>query len=170
MQTNGRLLRSASRQNYKPLVVTPGVTYDTQWPTIIGRDADGMITTAWSRPWHTGVINREYREAVNRYQPGQVMGNSGSAAWAGMKLLEKAAGNLDRDKPTSEQIINGVYALSNETLGGLIPPTTWPKDLSKRAALHPCTVPVRWTGTAFELPLGEKFVCSAPGSGFRTVD
>ncbi|HVW30974.1 MAG TPA: ABC transporter substrate-binding protein, partial [Acidimicrobiia bacterium] len=170
MQTNGRLLRSASRQNYHPLVVTPGVTYDTQWPAIIGHDADGMITTAWSRPWHINGINHEYREAMLKYQPGEVMGNSGSAAWAGMKLLEKAAGNLDRARPTSEQIISGVYALSNETLGGLIPPTTWPKDLSKRAALHPCTVPVRWTGTAFELPLGEKFVCSAPGPGIRIID
>lgn len=170
MQTNGRLLRSANRQNYKPLVVTPGVTYDTQWPDIIGRDADGMITTAWSRPWHIDGINREYRDAMARHQPGQVMGNSGSAAWAGMKLLEKAGYNLDRDKPTSEQIIQGVYKLSNETLGGLIPPTTWPKDVKLRAALHPCTVPVRWTGTAFELPLGEKFVCSAPGAGVRIVD
>jgi branched-chain amino acid transport system substrate-binding protein len=170
MQTNGRLLRSANRQNYKPLVVTPGVNYDTQWPDIIGRDADGMITTAWSRPWHIEGINREYREAMGRYQPGQVMGNSGSAAWAGMKLLEKAGNNLDRDKPTAEQIIQGVYKLSNETLGGLIPPTTWPKDLKQRAALHPCTVPVRWTGSAFELPLGEKFVCSAPGNGVRIVD
>jgi branched-chain amino acid transport system substrate-binding protein len=170
MQTNGRLLRSANRQNYKPLVVTPGVNYDTQWPDIIGRDADGMITTAWSRPWHIDGINREYRDAMGRYQPGQVMGNSGSAAWAGMKLLEKAGGNLDRDKPTAEQIIQGVYKLSNETLGGLIPPTTWPKDVKQRAALHPCTVPVRWTGTAFELPLGEKFICSAPGAGVRVVD
>lgn len=170
MQTNGRLLRSANRQNYKPLVVTPGVNYDTQWPAIIGRDADGMITTAWSRPWHIVGINREYGEAMARYQPGQVMGNSGSAAWAAMKLVEKAAVNLDRDKPTSEQLIQGVYKLSNETLGGLIPPTTWPKDAKQRAALHPCTVPVRWTGTAFELPLGEKFVCSAPGTGVRTVD
>ncbi len=170
MQTNGRLLRSANRQNYKPLVVTPGVNYDTQWPAIIGRDADGMVTTAWSRPWHIDGINREYRDAMARYQPGQVMGNSGSAAWAGMKLLEKAGANLDRDKPTADQIIQGVYKLSNETLGGLIPPTTWPKDPKGRAALHPCTVPVRWTGTAFELPLGEKFVCSAPGPGFRVVD
>ncbi|MEW6475763.1 MAG: ABC transporter substrate-binding protein [Actinomycetota bacterium] len=170
MQTNGRLLRSANRQNYKPLVVTPGVNYDTQWPAIIGRDADGMITTAWSRPWHIVGINREYGEAMARYQPGQVMGNSGSAAWAAMKLVEKAAANLDRGKPTSEQLIQGVYKLSNETLGGLIPPTTWPKDPKQRAALHPCTVPVRWTGTAFELPLGEKFVCSAPGAGVRVVD
>ena len=68
------------------------------------------------------------------------------------------------------QLIDGVYALSNETLGGLIPPTTWPRDSTKRASLHPCTVPVRWTGTAFELPLGEKFVCSADGPGFRIVD
>ena len=128
MQTNGRLLRSANRQNFHPLVVTPGVNYDTQWPAIIGHDADGMITTAWSRPWHIDGINHEYREAMTKYQPGQIMGNSGSAAWAGMKLLEKAAGNLDRDKPTSEQIIQGVYKLSNETLGGLIPATTWPKD------------------------------------------
>ena len=170
MQTNGRLLRSANRQNYRPLVVTPGVNYDTQWPAIIGRDADGMVTTAWSRPWHIDGINREYRDSMARYQPGQIMGNAGSAAWAGMKLLEKAGNNLERDKPTSDQIIQGVYELSDETLGGLIPPTTWPKDPSKRAGLHPCTVPVRWTGTAFELPLGEKFICSAPGSGVRIVD
>jgi len=42
MQTDGRLLRGAKRQNYQPLVVTPGVTYDSQWPEVIGRDA-----TAW---------------------------------------------------------------------------------------------------------------------------
>ena len=76
-----------------------------------------------------------------------------------LELLEGAA-----------QLIDGVYALSNETLGGLIPPTTWPRDSTKRASLHPCTVPVRWTGTAFELPLGEKFVCSADGPGFLIVD
>jgi branched-chain amino acid transport system substrate-binding protein len=170
MQTNGRLLRSAKRQNYSPLVVTPGVTYDSQWPAIIGRDADGMVTTAWSRPWHIDGINKEYRQTVEKYQPGEVVGNAGSAAWAAMKLLEKAAKNLDRKAPSSAQLIDGVYALSNETLDGLIPPTTWPKDASKRAGLHPCTVPVRWTGTAFELPLGEKFVCSADGPGFRIID
>lgn len=170
MQTNSRLLRNAKQQNYSPLVVTPGVAYDSQWPAVIGRDGDGVIMTAWSRPWHAGAINREYRESVAKYQAGQPVGNSGSAAWAGMKLLEKAATNLDRDKPASEQLIEGVYKLSNETLGGLVPPATWPKDPSTRAGLHPCTVPVRWTGTEFELPLGEKFVCSTPGPGVKVID
>jgi len=129
-----------------------------------------MVMTAWSRPWHTDGINREYRQTVARYQPGQrwklrvggvggyeAAGGGGSQTWTGVR-------------PGSAQIIEGVYQLQNETLGGLIPPTTWPRDATKRAGLHPCTVPVRWTGTAFELPLGEKFVCSAAGPGIKVVD
>ncbi len=163
MQTNGRLLRSANRQDYKPLVVTPGVNYDTQWPDIIGRDADGMITTAWSRPWHIVGINREYREAMGRYQPGQVMGNSGSAAWAGMKLVEKAAANLDRDKADVGAAHPGRLQAVQRDAGRAHPADDLAEGPEAAGRVAPCTVPVRWTGTAFELPLGERFVCSAPG-------
>jgi branched-chain amino acid transport system substrate-binding protein len=169
MQTNGRLLRGMNRQGYKPLFVTPGVPYDSQWPGIIGRDADGIIMTGWSRPWHTGAYLADYRAAVAKYQPNAATGNSGAAAWTALKLLEAAARNLDPDRPSADQLIEGVYKLKDETLGGLIPPTTWPRDGSKRAGLHPCTVPIRWTGTKFELPLGEKFVCSAPGATVKVL-
>ena len=65
--------------------------------------------------------------ALNQYAPGLVAsanyGPGATGVWASGMLFAAAAkaANLG-DNPTSAQVIQGLYALKNETLGGLAPP------------------------------------------------
>ncbi len=68
--------------------------------------------------------------ALNKYDPGFTTsanyGPGATGVWASGMLFAAAAkaGNLG-DNPTSAQVLQGLYALKDETLGGLAPPLTY---------------------------------------------
>jgi branched-chain amino acid transport system substrate-binding protein len=103
-----------------------------------------------------------YLDAVARFVPGGSVGGVGAAAWTQGKLLERIAPFLDREPPARSGILEGLRSLQNETLGGLVPPITFPDGDRNRVNL--CVVPLHFEGGLFR-PLGNddtSFKC-APG-------
>ena len=72
------------------------------------------------------------------------------------KLFEKAAANLP-DNPTSEDILRGLWAMRNETLGGLSGPLTFIEG--QPAAPLTCYWPVRAKDGKWVAPTGGQGVC-----------
>jgi hypothetical protein len=90
------------------------------------------------------------------------VGGVGAAAWVQGKLLERIASFLSGEPPTRQAILQGLASLERETLGGLVPPITFPDGDRDRVNL--CVVPLRFERGQFR-PLGgddTNFAC-APG-------
>jgi branched-chain amino acid transport system substrate-binding protein len=97
--------------------------------------------TGQANPFDTTLpATAQFQAALNKYAPG-IVGTSTFAqpmmmAWAGLKLFQAAAqaGHLT---PTSTpaDVKKGLYALHNETLGGIAPPLNFTPG---KAAFIPC--------------------------------
>ena len=115
-----RLAQSCSRQNFHPTYVM--ATADDSITKI--PDFEGAIAITPGFPWfvHSGspAVN-EYADAMRRYAPSRYEAGTAfvSWAWTSAKLFEAAAQHVS-DKPTSQDILNGLWAMKGETLGGLL--------------------------------------------------
>jgi branched-chain amino acid transport system substrate-binding protein len=114
-----RMAKACSRQGFKPLWISP--TMDDSVASL--PEFEGAIVVTPALPWFmrsgTPAID-EYAAAIRTYAPARLTkGNTFmSWAWVSAKLLEKAAQNVG-DKPTSQQILDALWAMKGETLGGL---------------------------------------------------
>lgn len=115
-----RLAQSCGRQEYRP-------TWNLQlvndsMPGIA--EFEGAIGNLGNFPWFLrsgspGI--EEFVQAVQRYAPNRV-GNAVDTfaeGWVAGKLFEKAAQNVS-DKPTKEEILEGLWRMKGETLDGLL--------------------------------------------------
>jgi branched-chain amino acid transport system substrate-binding protein len=155
-----RLAQSAHRQGYNPIF---SGTYNLNQDLIYagGKDVDGLILTSRTPPWDTSPRMQFYRDAMDRYQPKAYRGDLGGGVFVAGKLLEEKIGPLIGEPPTTAQILQGLYALHNETLGGLLPGVGFIHG--EHFTTNQCVVPVKLTGGKFVAhDAAESFVC-APG-------
>jgi branched-chain amino acid transport system substrate-binding protein len=115
-----RMARACARQNFHPTWVSP--TMDDSVAS--NPDFEGAISAGSTFPWFLRSghpLVDEYAKALQTYAPSRLTnGNTFMPwAWVSAKLFEKAAQNVS-DKPTTQDILNGLYAMKGETLGGLL--------------------------------------------------
>jgi branched-chain amino acid transport system substrate-binding protein len=85
----------------------------------------------------------------------------GANVWVAGKLIEKVAERFPA-RPTSADVLNGLYSLRGETLGGRIPPITYTRGKGN-ADVNICSVTARIEGGKWiELKGPDSFSC-APG-------
>lgn len=152
-----RFANSCSRQNYHPTYLMANQTSTTHEAQTSG--LDGTIAPAPVFPWMVSGGNPEidaYNQAMQQYAPGVEGSGSTAIQWASGELFKRAAANIG-GQPTTDAVFNGLWALRNETVGGLTPPLTY--------AAHQASPPVtcyfitklaagRWTA-----PNGAKYEC-----------
>jgi branched-chain amino acid transport system substrate-binding protein len=114
-----RLAQSCSRQGYEPIWALSR----TDDPMAKIEALDGSIAFPVSFPWFLrsgSPAVDEYVQALQTYAPSRLTDGNGNqaVAWAGAKLFEQAAANVS-DQPTSQDILNGLWAMKGETLRGL---------------------------------------------------
>ena len=114
----GRATTSCSRQGYRPTVgLLMSMITDAQKkdPNLVG-----ALGTSNIFPWFQDdtPATAEFHAAMAKYLPNGVLGIAHATAWTSAKLLEKAAVALP-DPPSSEGILRNLWAMKNETLGGL---------------------------------------------------
>lgn len=116
-----RFAQSCHRQNYDPLLLGPGGDDMTKLS-----DMNGLISAGGTFPWFVrsgapGVA--EYVQALQKYAPN--LYNSGSSAqtsaWLSAKIFQQAAeAQVPKEgKPTSAEILDGLWGIKHDTLGGL---------------------------------------------------
>jgi branched-chain amino acid transport system substrate-binding protein len=156
-QSSVRILRSARRQGWDVPVGSQRSVMDDRMLAL--PDAKGLHAAVATVDYQTGPGFEEYRQAIGRL-PGAVKGNTGSLQWAVGMMFEKAS-KLFGDTVTSVEIIEGMYSLRNETLGGLVPPTTYKRGVPPKYT-NLCAIPVVIGDGRFDFPTGSSFRC-APG-------
>jgi branched-chain amino acid transport system substrate-binding protein len=157
-----RVARAVKRQGGGILVATQQSMDTESFYKNGGSDVEGVIGGTATAAWALSAKMKDYRDAVSRYVPGGERGDFGAAAWVSGKLLEKAASTLG-DNLTSSSVLEALYGLRNETLGGVLPPLTFPKGRSHVDVNH-CLVVGKVVNGTFAPKDGDpdKFVC-APG-------
>jgi branched-chain amino acid transport system substrate-binding protein len=116
-----RIATSCGRQAFKPKWTTSAA--DDRMAK--SPDFDAALSATQAFPWflRSGAPGiDEYVAALTKYAPNRLTdGNSLQAtAWASAKILELAAQKLD-DKPTTQNILDGLWSIKGATLGGMAP-------------------------------------------------
>jgi ABC-type branched-subunit amino acid transport system substrate-binding protein len=121
-----RVARSCARQNYHPLwgyfdnVTLPSVAQDP--------NTEGAIVAVKAPPWvsndQPGLA--EIRQAFAEVAPGVEVNGAHVNGWVSAKTFDVAAKNLP-DKATNEDVLNGLWSIQGDSLGGLTYPLVFPK-------------------------------------------
>jgi branched-chain amino acid transport system substrate-binding protein len=125
-----RVVASCLQQGYTPVQVGNIGTVATSSLAHPGF-AGARLAGANANPFDTSTpVIQEFRAALNKYAPGLLSSSSFSYdtvwAWAGGKLFEAAAKAAHvTPSSTRADVKNGLYALKDDTLGGLAPPLTF---------------------------------------------
>jgi branched-chain amino acid transport system substrate-binding protein len=157
-----RVIRSAQRQSWKPIFSATHNLNSASFRTT-DADLDGTLAASTTVPYTTSPRLAPYREAMQRYQPGAPLGGYGASAWAHALLVERLTVAWAREKPGSSDVLDALYGLRDETIGGLIVPITF--NRGPHGAVNLCVVPLRYEGGMFRPPGGGDgtFTCP-PGS------
>jgi branched-chain amino acid transport system substrate-binding protein len=146
-----------AQQGFLPRQVTDDGTITADWLKVpaFNRTVAGMSNVPWA---DTSIpATRAFHTAMATYAPGTQLNSASISAWASGKLFEAAyAAAGTPDGVTSSQIANGLYALHNETLGGLAPPLNFQKG---HAVVSACGFIVGIEAGAFTEPQGLKLTC-----------
>jgi branched-chain amino acid transport system substrate-binding protein len=154
--------QSCTAQGYKPTYIAAESSLangSLSNPAING--AVGEITNLSSSDTSNAEI-KAMHQALNTFKPGLLtsaeFSPGSSMAWAAGLLFEAAAraGHLG-DNPTPAQVIDGLYALKGETLGGLTAPLTFKKG--KPTSL-PCWFYYQVKDGQFTTPFGSTPSCA----------
>ena len=152
-----RIASSCARQNYHPLWVTSSqaiTTHMAQVPAL-----EGMMAASPVFPWMLSGGTPEidsYNEAMRQYAPGLEGSGATAIAWSSGETLRRAAAGIGAT-PTSDALFTGLWALRNETVGGLTPPQTYAAH--QPSAQIPCYFVVKAGGGRWSAPLGDKVQC-----------
>ena len=157
-----RVARDAKRQGGKLIIATQQSMDTESFYKNGGEAVEGVIGGTATAAWAYSAKMKPYRDAMDRYAPGAEKGDFGAAAWASGKLMEAGAARIS-DNPTPAELLVGLHALRNETLGGIVPPLTFPKGRSRVNVNH-CLVVGKVVKGQFAMKDNDpdKFVC-APG-------
>jgi len=159
MDTNsvGRVASSCARVDFHPVLsFATTVTVDRMKSD---PNLDGTVLSLPLAPWFQNNVPdvAQYRDTMARFSPGNTPTASGENGWAAAKLFEQAETRAS-DPTTSAGILDGLWSIKNETLGGLIPSTTFTKD--QDAPQVKCWTVVVITGGQFTAPEGGQMHCA----------
>ena len=93
---------------------------------------------------------------MRRFAPNVTPAASSTQLWTAAKIFERAAAGL-ADPPDRGKLIDTLYALRNETFGGLTQPITYNKDAA--ASRVPCWFVQTISNGAWVAPQGSRPVC-----------
>ena len=125
-QSYGRVAKSCSSVGYKPIFsLVPDVTNN-----VAGiKEMEGAVITAVVKPWfdasHPGIA--AMHAAMKQYTPRAQADNEASLGWTSAVLFERAATGRLSATPSAQDVLNGLWSLKDETLGGLTYPLTFTK-------------------------------------------
>ena len=110
--TASRVSAGCYAQGYKPTYLVPSGAYA---PTMLGQPQfSGTYVPSPNFLWFTNTpVATQFSAAMAKYQPGAQLGPNSTAGWAARLLFQAAAAHIGAD-PTSQDILNGLYALPGQ--------------------------------------------------------
>lgn len=154
-----RVVRSARRQSYNPLFVSQFNPHDETFLKNGGKEVEGFLLEARTAPWSTSPLLADLRAALPKYVPGALFSDHTAVAWTAGKMLEKISVRFTARAVTTNDILEGLYSLKGETLGGLLPPTAYKRD-QVHIDSNNCGIPMTVKGGKFVPIKDESFWCA----------
>lgn len=154
--TASRVSASCYAQGYKPTYLVPSGAYA---PAMLSQaQFSGTYVPSPNFLWFADTpVATQFRTAMAKYQPSAQLGPNSTAGWAAGLLFQAAAAHIGA-KPTSQDVLNGLYALpAGDTLGGASPGATFSRD--KPAVPSGCFFLGQIQGGKLTSPRGDKPVC-----------
>jgi branched-chain amino acid transport system substrate-binding protein len=153
--TVNRVVQSCDRQNYHPQYIQGSGTMDAHLATLPGM-SDALVQLN-DFPWTVNnAAVAEFRDAYKTYAPDDPLTPNASQGWASAVVFQHAAANVGVH-PTSDQILQGLWSMHNETFGGLTPPLSFVEN--KPAPDAKCSFAMQVQDGKIEAPFGLKTVC-----------
>jgi len=119
-------------------------------------------------PWvdDSTAATKAFHEAMNRYEQSTVgsdqFGEASATAWtAGQEIVSAAElgkAGVNGSAPTSREILNGLFAMHGDTLGGLAPPLTYSHQANEASTIT-CFFVMGITNGKFVEPDGLRTTC-----------
>jgi branched-chain amino acid transport system substrate-binding protein len=153
-----RVARSCDRQGYRPLFTMAGASTEEKLASENPGPLDGALTAIITFPWVLSdtPATAEFNATMRRYAPNTLLTATTSMGWVSAKLFERAATglgpNLDR-----ERLLDNLWRLRGETLGGLTAPLTFVREKPNPDA--GCWFLMRIAGRKWTAPVGAKPSC-----------
>jgi len=125
-QSVPRVADNCASVGYKPVFGMPGqiaVDGHLKNPNLDGA-VIGFPTASWFDTKIPAIA--EFKSAMAKFAPGVVVDGSAVTGWAAGKLLERAGRNLGA--PTSQALLDGLWSIQDDDLGGITAPLTFHKD------------------------------------------
>jgi branched-chain amino acid transport system substrate-binding protein len=163
-QIVARVVAACAQQGYKPLVVSETTTADTTWLTNPAFDGAQLSSSNANYTDATLPGVAAFLTAMKKYAPGLTtsseFGYDTFYPWLAGLLFQAAAKAADiGPTSTSADVKKGLYALKNETLGGLSAPLNF---ASGKPAFPTCYYGVTISGGKFASLNGGQDTCLTP--------
>jgi branched-chain amino acid transport system substrate-binding protein len=151
-----RLAASCSRQNYHPIYIATAIqtTRDLEG----NKDLEGFFATAQDFPYMVGntPATAQFQQAVQQFAPNLRLSGGTAIAWASGQMVAKVAAHIG-GQPTSQDLLNGLWTIHNETLDGLTPPLTYVKN-GPTPPVN-CYFLIEMKGGKWTSPSGDTYAC-----------
>jgi branched-chain amino acid transport system substrate-binding protein len=154
--TISRVATSCGRQGYHPIFLGASTTVSDSQQS--NPNLEGMITTQQWFPWPlTTGPGATYQAAMHKYAPGLTNSSATAAVWAAGELFTHALAHIGSGPVTSAEILDALWQIKNDRLGGLTPPLTFNKN--KPADRSKCYFVVRMVNHKWTAPYGDSMRC-----------
>ena len=162
---NARFARSCLTLGYQPAIATSALAVTAEAvldPNIRKLGAFlGAATAPFLATDSPGV--RGFRAAYDRFAPGSSVDQNSITQFTAGRLFEAAiaavAASARTGPITRELLLDGLWRIKNETLGGLAPPVTFHRNAP--ASANDCYASLTIAAAGYAAPKGGRFACFA---------
>lgn len=150
-----RVARSCASQDYSPFYTT--VSGAVGEPLREDANIETLVFGSGTFPFAANdtELTQEFQAALDQYAPDLPLNGSIAQAWAAGKMFEHIAAKLPAT-PAAGDVVSALKTVTDETLGGLIPPVTFTGELPNRPT---CFFPMAAEAGKWVTPEGSRMVC-----------
>jgi branched-chain amino acid transport system substrate-binding protein len=158
-----RATRSCASLNYFPTIATGAIAVSAQAAADQGLRRNVTFLGSGVVPYTNtdSPATQAFHTAMKQYAPSNLEDQQTMLGWAAGKLFEaamaKEAAKARAGNVTTAMVLDGLWQLKDEKLGGLTPGATFVKG--EHAAIDDCYYPLRLDAKGFTAPKGSKPVC-----------
>ncbi|HEY2832766.1 MAG TPA: ABC transporter substrate-binding protein [Sporichthyaceae bacterium] len=172
-----RAARSCASLNYYPIIATGAIAVSAQAAADQGLRHNNTFLGSGVVPYTTNdsAAIQAFHAAMKLYAPSNPEDQQTLLGWASGKLFEaalaKEAAKARAGNVTTAMVLDGLWQLKSEKLGGLTPGATFVKG--DHAVVDDCYYPLKLDAQGFSAPKGSKPVCygsSAKIAGVAPAD
>jgi branched-chain amino acid transport system substrate-binding protein len=151
--------KACNQLGFRPQVIIPSAAVESKLQgDVAGGIFEGLIGAINDAPFM--VTDQPgpaaFQAAMAKYAGSAPIALSTLEGWTSGKLFERAGAALG-PQATRDQLLNGLWSLQNETLGGLTPPLTFARE--KPSPPVACFFVIKISDKKFTAPNGSQQVC-----------